>query len=128
MRRRVALGVAAAAVFLLVAATISEAAVLRQEDRRADVLFRLSGAHLTMKLREQGNPRTTKRLVGKRVAAACGTDNRTGGSVVSKTFTWPRSRSTFGVDFSRDISGRAAYCLIEDARSGDDIALVKFRR
>lgn len=128
MTRRVSLALAAVVVFVLLAATISEAAVVRKEDRRAGVLFRLNGAHLTMKLRDQGNPRTVKRLVGKRVAAACGTNNRTGGTVLQATFTWPRGRSAFAVDFDRDISRRVAYCLVEDARSGGDIALVKFRR
>jgi hypothetical protein len=43
-------------------------------------------------------------------------------------FTWPKDRASVGVDLARDISGRVAYCLIEDARSGGDIALVKFSR
>jgi hypothetical protein len=104
-----------------------DAAVVRKKDRRAGITFRLSGAHLTMKLSEQANARTAKKLLGKRVAAACGTST-TGGRVYDKVFTWPKERASVAVDLDRDISSRVAYCLIEDARSGGDIALVKFRR
>jgi len=108
-------------------AVAADAAVVRKKDRRAGLTFRLSGRHLTMKLSEQANARTVKRLLGKRVAAACGTSSR-GGTVVSSVFTWPDERSSAAVDFRRDISSRVAYCLVENARSGDDIALVRFRR
>src|SRR5215218_9765334 len=107
--------------------TAATADVVRKKDRRAGVTFRLSGAHLTMKLSEQANARTAKKLLGKRVAAACGTST-TGGRVYDKVFVWPDERSSAAVDLDRDISTRVAYCLIEDARSGADIALVKFRR
>lgn len=117
----------ALALLLALPATTADGAVVRKKDRRAGLTFRLDGKHLTMKLSEQANARTVKRLVGKRVAAACGT-RTTGGRVYDKVFTWPRGRSSAGVDLARDISGRVAYCLVEDARSGDDIALVKFPR
>src|SRR3954468_6129887 len=107
-------------VLALAAAPAATADVVRKKDRRAGVTFRLSGKHLTMKLSEQANARTSKRLLGKRVAAACGTGSR-GGTVVDAVFTWPDERSSVGVDFRLDISGRVAYCLLEDARSGDDI-------
>ena len=112
---------------LLVPCVPAQAAVVRKKDRRAGLTFRLAGKHLTMKLSEQANARTTRKLLGKRVAAACGTSSR-GGRVYDAVFTWPDERSSVGVDLARDISGRVAYCLVEDARSGDDIALVKFRR
>ena len=115
------LGIAAAAAVPATAATV------RKKDRRAGVTFRLSGKHLTMKLSEQANARTTKKLLGKRVAAACGT-RTTGGRVYDEVFTWPEERAAAAVDLDRDISRRVAFCLIEDARSGGDIALVKFRR
>jgi hypothetical protein len=79
-----------------------------------------------MKLSDQANARVTKKLLGHRVAAACGTSTR-GGKVYDAVFTWPKDRASVGVDLKRDISARAAYCLVEDARSGDDIALVRFR-
>jgi len=107
--------------------TAATADVVRKKDRRAGVTFRLSGAHLTMKLSEQANARTAKKLLGKRVAAACGTST-TGGRVYDKVFTWPKDRASMAVDLKRDISSKVAFCLIEDARSGGDIALVKFRR
>src|SRR5215213_7055177 len=110
----------------LVAATAATADVVRKKDRRAGVTFRLDGRHLTMKLSEQANARTAKKLLGKRVAAACGTST-TGGRVYDKVFTWPEDRASVGVDLARDISRRVAFCLVEEARSGDDIALVKFR-
>jgi hypothetical protein len=109
------------------AAAPATADTVRAKDRRAGLTFRLSGKHLTMKLSAQANARTTKKLLGKRVAAACGT-RTTGGRVYDAVFTWPAERSSAGVDLKRDISARAAYCLVEDAKSGDDIALVKFRR
>jgi hypothetical protein len=112
---------------LALAAAPASAAVVRAKDRRAGLTFRLAGTHLTMKLSAQANARTTKKLLGKRVAAACGTSS-SGGRVYDAVFTWPAERSSAGVDLKRDISARAAYCLVEDAKSGDDIALVKFRR
>jgi hypothetical protein len=114
-------------VLALAAAPAATADVVRKKDRRAGVTFRLSGKHLTMKLSEQANARTAKKLLGKRVAAACGTST-TGGRVYDAVFTWPSERASVGVDLKRDISRRVAYCLLEDARSGGDIALVKFRR
>jgi len=122
MRRAISVALALA----LVAAAPAGAAVVRKKDRRAGVTFRLSGRHLTLKLSDQANARTTKKLLGKRVAAACGTSS-TGGRVYDKVFTWPEERASVGVDLARDISSRVAFCLVEEARSGDDIALVKFR-
>ena len=116
----------AAALALVLAPALAHAAVVRKEDRRAGVVFRLSGTHLTMKLRDQGNPRTVKKLVGRRVVAACGTSVERGGTIVESTFTWPKGRSSVAVDFDRDISRRVAYCLIE--RRAADIAVVKFPR
>jgi len=122
MRRAISVALALA----LMAAAPAGAAVVRKKDRRAGVTFRLSGRHLTLKLSDQANARTTKKLLGKRVAAACGTSS-TGGRVYDKVFTWPEERASVGVDLARDISSRVAFCLVEEARSGDDIALVKFR-
>jgi hypothetical protein len=119
--------IAVALVLAVAFAVPAGAAVKRAKDRRAGVTFRLSGRHLTMKLSDQANARTVKKLVGKRVAAACGTSS-TGGRVYNAVSTWPAQHSSAGVDLKRDISARAAYCLVEDATSGDDIALVKFRR
>jgi hypothetical protein len=116
------------AALLLAITPVANAAIVRKKDRRAGVTFRLNGAHLTMKLSEQANPRTAKKLLGKRVAAACGTSTTTGGRVYDEVFVWPANRASVAVDFARDISNRVAFCLIEDDRSGTDIALVKFRR
>ena len=105
---------------------IAQAAVKRKEDRRAGVVFRLSGKHLTLKLRDQGNPRTVKKVVGKKLDAACGTNSRSGGTIVHVEFTWPEGRSSVAVDFDRDISRRVAYCVLE--RNATDIAVVMFPR
>ena len=123
MKRVVAFGL----VLALVASPAAGAAIVRKKDRRAGVTFRLDGRHLTMKLSAQANPRTVKKLLGKRVAAACGT-SLTRGRVYDEVFVWPPERSSAAVDLDRDISSRVAFCLIENARTGDDIALVKFRR
>jgi hypothetical protein len=109
----------------LLAAAPADAALERKEDRRAGVIFRLNGKHLTMKLREQGNPRTVKKVVGKKLDAACGTNSERGGTIVDATFTWPEGRSSVSVDFKRDISRRVAYCVLE--HDGADIAVVMFR-
>jgi hypothetical protein len=101
------------------------AALARKEDKAAGVLFRLDGKHLTMKLREQGNPRTVKKVIGKQLTAACGTNARSGGTIVDATFTWPEGRSSVAVDFVRDISRRVAYCVLEHKAA--DIAVVRFR-
>jgi hypothetical protein len=121
-------GYAAATIALALALTpaLAYGAVKRKEDRRAGIVFRLSGAHLTMKLRDQGNPRTVKKVVGRRLVAACGTNVERGGTIVDVTFTWPEGRSSVAVDFDRDISRRAAYCVLE--RNATDIAVVKFPR
>jgi hypothetical protein len=118
--------VLALALALALVPALAHAAVKRKEDRRAGVVFRLSGTHLTMKLREQGNPRTVKKVVGRRLVAACGTNSQRGGTVVDATFTWPRGRSSVAVDFDRDISRRVAYCVLE--RNATDIAVVMFPR
>ena len=116
----------AAGLALAITPAFADAAVKRKEDRRAGIVFRLSATHLTMKLRDQGNPRTVKKVVGRRLVAACGTNARSGGTIVDATFTWPRNRSAVAVDFDRDISRRAAYCVLE--RKGVDVAVVKFPR
>jgi hypothetical protein len=118
---------ALAVLVLLALAGAAQAAAARKEDKRTGVVFRISGKHLTMKLREQPNPRTVKKLVGKRLAAACGTNADRGGSVVDAEFTWPEGRASVAVDFARDISRRVAYCVIESASGGRDIAVVRFR-
>jgi hypothetical protein len=119
-------GLAVALALALAAAPAADAALKRKKDRRAGVTFRLNGTHLTMKLSEQANPRTAKKLLGKRVAAACGTSLRRG-RVYDEVFTWPEERASVAVDLDRDISRRVAYCLVENASSGDDIAVVRFR-
>lgn len=119
-----ALAVALAAS--LIAAAPALADVKRAKDRAAGVTFRLNGAHLTMKLSEQANPRVSKKLLGKTNIAVCGTNTRTGGRVVEAELTWPENRASVAVDFDRDISKRAVYCLIETEAKGTDIALVQF--
>jgi hypothetical protein len=101
------------------------AALRRKEDKAAGIVFRLKGKHLTMKLREQGNPRTVKKVIGKQLTAACGTNADRGGTIVDATITWPEGRSSVAVDFARDISGRVAYCVLE--HDATDIAVVRFR-
>jgi hypothetical protein len=117
--------VVAAVLVAVLAAVPAMAAVRRAKDRKAGVTFRLNAKHLTMKLSDQADPRASKQLLGRRVAAACGTSS-TGGKVYDVVFTWPKTRSSVGVDLARDISTRVAFCLLENAKSGDDIALVKF--
>jgi hypothetical protein len=109
----------------LIAAVPASAAVRRAKDRDAGVTFRLNAKHLTMKLSDQPDPRVAKKLLGKRVAAACGT-SMTGGKVYDAVFDWPVDRASVAVDLERDISKKAVFCLLETTR-GADIAVVEFR-
>jgi hypothetical protein len=110
---------------LLVTAVPAAAAVRRAKDRDAGVTFRLNAKHLTMKLSDQPDPRVAKKLLGKRVAAACGT-SMTGGKVYDAVFEWPVDRASVAVDLERDISKKAVFCLLETTR-GADIAVVEFK-
>ena len=112
------LGIAALAV-------PASADVKRAKDHDVGVTFRLNGAHLSMKLSDQLDPRAAKKLLGKKVAAACGT-RPDGGKVYDAIFVWPADKSAYGVDLKRDISAKAAYCLLETYR-GADIAVAKFK-
>jgi hypothetical protein len=125
MRRAGALTLVALASAVLAAAPAT-AAIKRAKDRKAGVTFRLNAKHLTMKLSDQADPRVAKKVLGKRVAAACGTNKTTGGSVYDAVFEWPADRASVAVDLERDISRRAAYCLLETTR-GADIAVVEFK-
>jgi hypothetical protein len=117
---------------LIVALAVSTLAVApasadikRSKDHKAGVTFRLNSTHLSMKLSDQVDPRAAKKLLGKRVTAACGT-KKTGGKVYYVTFEWPVDRSSFAVDLKGDISAKAAYCLLETVK-GSDIAVVEFK-
>src|SRR5688572_12523923 len=117
---------AAAVAVILVVAAPALADVKRAKDREAGVTFRLNGKHLTMKLSEQADARVSKKLLGKTNVAVCGTNARTGGRIVEAELVWPRNRASVAVDFDRDISKRAVYCLIETEAKGTDIALAQF--
>ncbi len=110
----------------LVVAVPAFADVKRSKDRKAGVTFRLSKKHLTMKLSDQADARVSKKLLGKTNVVACGTNAERGGTVVEAELAWPENRASVAVDFERDLSKRAVYCLIESKR-GSDIAVVKFK-
>src|SRR5690242_10809257 len=100
------------ALALLCAAVPAAADIKRSKDHAAGVTFRLNGKHLSMKLSDQVDPRAAKKLLGKKVAAACGTRPE-GGKVYDAIFVWPEDKSAMGVDLKRDISATAKYCLLE---------------
>ena len=108
-----------------VLAAPAAADIKRSKDHDVGVTFRLNGKHLSMKLSDQVDPRAAKKLLGKKVAAACGTRPE-GGKVYDAIFVWPEDKSAMGVDLKRDISAKAKYCLLE-TYGGSDIALVKFK-
>jgi hypothetical protein len=118
------LTVAIALITALAVAAPSHAVVKRKKDRRAGVTFRLDGKKLSVRLSEQAPGKTVKALLGKRVAAVCGTRKREYGH----TLRWPKERAVIGTTLQRDISRRATFCLIENARTGKDIAVVQFKR
>ena len=116
--------VALALVAALAVAVPSQAVVKRKKDRRAGVTFRLDGKRLSIRLSEQAPGKTVKRLLGKRVAAVCGTRKREYGH----TLRWPKEKAVVATELQRDISRRVTFCLVETVRTGDDIAVVKFKR
>src|SRR4051812_6280802 len=122
MRARAALVVVLVIALLAVPAS---ADVKRSKDHKVGVTFRLNGTHLSMKLSDQVDPRAAKKLLGKKVVAACGT-RPDGGKVYDAIFVWPADKSAMGVELKRDISAKAAYCLLETVK-GSDIAVVKFK-
>ena len=75
-------------------------------------------------------PAVRKRLWGKRVEAICSPTlnlRRAQTRVVTSPLRWPSGQNELTYTFSRDISKRAAWCLLEQEDHGNDISGVNFR-
>jgi hypothetical protein len=93
----------------------------------------LTGLTLTMRLvpnAEGALPAVRKRLWGKRDEAICSPTfnlRRAQTRVVTSTLRWPSGQNELTYTFSRDISKRPAWCLLEQEDQGNDISGVNFR-
>jgi hypothetical protein len=127
----VVLGMALAA---LAVAPSADAAERTKVDRQHEVRFSLDGKRLSLTIvdlpRYEQSPPISSELLGKRVLVGCGSRFRSAPrkSYVARRVRWPADSRTVSVDFRRDISSRARWCLIEATGrwKGGDIASVSF--
>jgi len=113
-------------VVLVVAPPLSAAATRRATDSEARVRFTLDKRLLTVRVLSRAPRRVRRRLYGERVRAVCGTRFPfTQGVTVRRARFWPAGRRRMRYRFSRNISRRAKWCLLEHAR-GADAAFVTF--
>jgi hypothetical protein len=93
-------------------------------DRDHGVRFDLSGRMLTVSLLE---PTVQPEVWGRRVRAACSPRFvHDLSAVVHRTQLWRDGQSQLTYTFTRDVSAKVKWCLIEDASGGGDIAAVQF--
>src|SRR4051794_23565422 len=108
------------------AAAPAEANRLSAVDPRPGVELTLDGATLTASLTATPESETVRReLFGKRVRAVCARGFGGGPQSVITEITWPASATALSFRFSRDLSRRALWCLLEP-RGGSDIAYARF--
>ena len=101
-------------------ATPADAAIRRGTDRDASMRFVLDGRVLNVRLLANASAADRRRVQGRRIRAACGTDfNFSRGVRVRQTRTWGSERTRLRFTFARDISRRARWCLLEYPRGGD---------
>jgi hypothetical protein len=112
---------------VLLAAPAADAATRRATNSELRVRFTLDDRVLTVRLL-RGTPRGVRRqLYGHRIRAVCGTNfDFTEGVTVRRTRVWPQGRRRLRFGFSRNISRRAKWCLVERASTGNDVAAVSF--
>lgn len=104
-------------------------------NRSAELRFVLKGRTLELTIVDRPNfirhPTTQSELLGKRLRFACGTSFRPiRRTAVFAQARWPVAGRSFSVRFTRDISPRAKWCLVEAGEgefAGGDIAYVSFR-
>jgi hypothetical protein len=103
----------------------AQAATRRATDREAGVRFVLDGPRLTVRVLSTAPRRVRRALAGRRIKAAC--MRYTPVVAVTDTRRWSAMPRRTSYRFGRDISKRAAWCLIEHRRGGD-IAFANFSR
>ena len=120
------LHVSAVAIACVVLAPAAAADIRRGLDRDMGVRFTLNGA--TLKATIVG-PTVQQRLFGERIDAICATSRRPGPSLrkVVANATWPDGARSMRFEFTRDISHRARWCLLE-RDGGSDVAAADFPR
>jgi hypothetical protein len=122
------------ALAALTVAPSVDAAERTKVDREHEVRFNLNGKRLSLRIvdlpRYEQSPPISSELLGKRVLVGCGSRFRSAPrkSYVARRVRWPADSRTVSVDFRRDISSRARWCLIEATGRwrGGDIASVSF--
>ena len=124
--RSLAAMLTACVIVLLAAAPVAAAATRRATDTEARVRFTLDGRVLTVRVLPRAPARVRRELFGKRIRAVCGTRFPfTEGVRVRRTRLWPQGRRRLRYRFSRNVSRRAKWCLLEHPRGGD-VAYVNF--
>jgi hypothetical protein len=117
---------ASLALALLVAPPAADAATRRATNSELRVRFTLENRVLTVRVLRGAPRRVRRQLYGHQIRAVCGTDfDFRQGVQVRRTRLWPQGRRRVRFGFSRNISRRAKWCLVE-RRSGDDVAFVSF--
>ena len=105
---------------LLAAVPAADAATRHGTDRDASIRFVLDDRVLTLRLLTVASKSDRRRVQGRSIRAACGTDFAfTRGVRVREIRTWRLGRAYLRLRFDRDISRRAKWCLLEYPRGGD---------
>ena len=118
MRALVAL--LAALLIVLSTASVAAGATRRATDSEAGIRFTLDGRVLTVRILPRASAGTRRGLYGERIRAVCGTRFPfSEGVKVRRTRLWPSGRRRMRYRFSRNISRRAKWCLLEHPAGGD---------
>ena len=105
--------------------TSAEGATRRATDHEAGIRFVLDGRQLGVRVLSSAPRRVRRQLAGARIKAAC--TRYTPVITVTDVRRWSATSRRKRDRFGRDISKRAAWCLIEHRRGGD-IAFATFTR
>jgi hypothetical protein len=120
--------VAFSAVLVLAALTAPAAAdaATRRATSQDGVRFTLENRVLTVRVLPRAPRSVRRQLYGHRIRAVCGTSFVfTEGVQVRRTRLWRQGRRRVRFGFTRNISRRAKWCVVE-RRSGNDVAAVSF--
>jgi hypothetical protein len=111
---------ASCAVALPVAGAFAETPTRVGVDQVMNVSFRLTGASLTVTLRDDNGQvnKIAKQVSGKRVSVACsGKNPKSGKTVVAyKDFTWKKKATIATATLNADVSDGVNWCVLERAK------------
>ncbi|MDO9353941.1 MAG: hypothetical protein Q7T55_09610 [Solirubrobacteraceae bacterium] len=109
--------VAVATAALPASGAVAETPTRVGVDQVMNVSFRLTGASLTVTLRDDNGEvnKIAKQVSGKTVSVACsGKNPRSRKTVVAyKDFTWKKNRTVATVELSADVSDGVDWCVLE---------------